>query len=339
MIPVEAIAEVKGRVELVSFCESQGIELHPYGKGLLGLCPLHPDTNPSFSVDPVKQYWCCLGACSAGGKIVGGDVIELARRLWKVGLAEALERLGGRAGTTVATLVPRNGTRPPLRVVPKPGGPPRSPARPALLAQLAAFFHQVFLGSSEAREYAASRGLVSAELLAALPMGFADGSLLERAPEGSQTYEELRGLGLIKTNEEGRHPREFLSGCLVVPLRDLSGNVVSFYGRAINRDQHLYLPGPRRGLVNAQCAATCDELILTESVFDALSFLQAGIPNAVPLYGTNGWTPDHDGLLTKYRIRRVVLALDSDEAGRKAAASLATKLRIRGIAVLDVVIA
>lgn len=335
MIPVEAIAEVKGRVELVSFAESQGIELKPHSKGLLGLCPLHPDTKPSFSVDPVKQYWCCLGACSAGGRIVGGDVIELARRLWKVSLAEALERLGGR---TVAALVPRNGTRPPLRVVPKAGGPP--PLHdPPLLAQVAAVFHQAFVSSAKAKEYAALRGLVSAELLSALPMGFCDGSLLERAPEGSETYERLRALGVIRTDEEGRHPHELLSGCLVVPLRDLSGNVVSFYGRAIDDRRtvkHLYLPGPRRGLVNAPCAATADELILTESVFDALSFLQAGIPNAVPIYGTNGYTPDHDALLSKYRIRRVVLALDTDETGRKAALALAEKLRGRGIEVLDV---
>src|SRR5437762_14319567 len=118
MIPVEAIAEVKGRVDLVSFAESQGIELRRNGKGLLGLCPLHHDTKPSFSVDPLKQYWCCLGACSAGGRVVGGDVIELARRLWKVGLSEAIERLGGR---TVATLEPRSGARPALRVVPHLG--------------------------------------------------------------------------------------------------------------------------------------------------------------------------------------------------------------------------
>ncbi len=335
MIPVEAIAEVKGRVELVSFCESQGIGLRPNGKGFLGLCPLHPDTRPSFSVDPVKQYWCCHGACSSGGKIVGGDVIELARRLWRVGLAEALQRLGGRA---VAALAPKSVARPPLRVVPKPDVP-RPPARPALLGQLATFFHQAFLGSSEAKRYAASRGLVNADLLAALPIGFSNGSLLERAPEGSQTYEELRGAGFIRTDENGRNSREHFAGCLLVPMRDLAGDVVGFYGRSITRDQHLYLPGPRRGLVNAACAATSDELIFTESVFDALSFLQAGIPNAIPLYGTNGWTPDHDALLEKHRIRRVVLALDADDAGRKAAAALAAKLRVRSITVLDVVIA
>ncbi len=341
MIPAETIADVKARHELVSFIESCSVALKRHGKGYLGLCPLHPDTKPSLSVDPAKQYWCCLGACSSPGKVAGGDVIEFARRLWSVTFREALQRLGGTVSVTLPPPAPRRSTPASSLHLVQNGmrGPrPMGPAAPPLLAQVVALYHQAFLGSAEAKEYATSRGLTNPELLAALPMGYAGGALLERAPEGSETYEALRTLGIVKTDEEGRHPRELFSGCLVVPLRDLAGNVVSLYGRSITRDQHLYLPGPRRGLVNAQCAATCDELILTESVIDALSFLQAGIPNAIPLYGTNGWTADHEALLEKHRVRRVVLSLDSDEAGQKAAASLSEKLRSRGIAVTNVVL-
>jgi DNA primase catalytic core len=344
MIPAEAIVEVKARHELVAFVESCGIPLKRSGKGYLGLCRFHEDHRPSLSVDPARQYWCCLGACSAGGKVVGGDVIEFARRLWGVGFREALERLGGTTSAPLPPPSPRRSSASSLHLVESGLRPPRPPAPPSspLLSQVVALYHQGFLASAEAKEYAASRGLTNPDLLAALPMGYANGTLLERAPEGSQTYEQLRALGVVNADEEGRHPRELLSGCLVVPLRDLSGNVVSLYGRAIDDARgvrHLYLPGPRRGLVNAQCAATCDELILTESVLDALSFLQAGIPNAVPLYGTNGWTSDHEALIEKHRIRRVVLALDSDEAGRRAAPALAGKLCARGIEVLDVVLA
>ena len=338
MIPAETIAEVKARVELVGFIEAQGIPLKRAGKGYLGLCTFHDDTRPSLSVDPTKQRWCCLGACSSGGKVVGGDVIEFARRLWGVSFREALERLGGEVRVDLPAPAPRASWRAALHLVRQGTKPlqPFRPAAPSLLSQVAAVYHQSFLGSAQAKEYAASRGLTSPELLSALPMGFSDGSLLERAPEGSETYEQLRALGVIWTDEEGRHARELLAGCLVVPLRDLAGEVVSLYGRSIEGRRHLYLPGPRRGLVNAQCASTCEELILTESVFDALSFLQAGIPNAVPLYGTNGFTPDHEALLSMHRIRRVVLALDGDEAGRRAGTALAGRLRSRGIEVLDV---
>ncbi len=350
MIPAETIAEVKARVELVGFIEAQGIELKRAGKGYLGLCAFHDDTRPSLSVDAEKQYWCCLGACSSGGKVVGGDVIEFARRLWGVSFRQALERLGGEVSVQLTPRAPRSSSRASLRLVREgmrphgssgPSRPPRA-VSPSLLAQVVAVYHQGFLASAEAKAYAAARGLTSPDLLSALPMGYADGSLLERAPEGSETLEQLRAFGVIRTDEEGRHARELFSGCLVVPLRDLAGQVVSLYGRAVDDARpvrHLYLPGPRRGLVNAQCAATCEELILTESVLDALSFLQAGIPNAVPLYGTNGFTPDHEALIEKHRIRRVVLALDSDDAGRKASAALAEKLRVRGVEALDVVLA
>lgn len=326
MIPAGAIADAKARYELLAFCQSQGITLKRAGKGYLGLCPLHPDHKPSFSVDPAKQYWCCLGACSSDGKIVGGDVVELARRLWRTGLLETLQRLGSPVTMELPKPAPRkkNGTA--LRLV-------RSvrPSSPVLLAQVVSLYHTRFTASAEAKAYAAERGLTNSELLAALPMGFADSALLETVPEGSETEAALKALGVLTASG-----RELLSRCLVIPLRDFSGNVVNLYGRAIDRDQHLYLPGPRCGLVNAQGAATADEVIFTESVIDALSFLQAGIPNAVPLYGKNGWTPHHDALLEKHRIRRVVLALDNDEAGGKASAALAVKLRARGLSVEEV---
>ncbi len=336
MIPAETIADVKARQELVSFIESAGVPLKRHGTDYMGLCPFHDDRRPSLSVSPSKQYWCCLGACSSPGKIAGGDVIEFARRLWNVSFREALARLGGTTSVTLPPPAPRTSA---LRVVNgRPRPRPYVASESALLSQVSGLYHQSFLSSAEARAYAVSRGLASSELLSALPMGFSDGSLLERAPEGSQTYEGLRALGVVKTDEDGRNPRELFSGCLVVPLRDLSGNVVSFYGRRIEGDGHFYLPGPRRGLVNAASAATADEIILTESVFDALSFLQAGIPNAIPLYGTNGFTPDHETLLEKHRIRRVVLALDADEAGQKAATALMEKLGARGIDVRNVLL-
>jgi DNA primase catalytic core len=333
MIPAETIVDVKSRHELVSFIESAGVSLKRHGTDYLGLCPFHDDRRPSLSVSPSKQYWCCLGACSSPGKVVGGDVIEFARHLWNVSFREALVRLGGTTSVTLPPPAPRSSSS--LRVI---SGRPRQlrppvVSEPALLNQVVALYHQSFLSSAEAREYAVSRGLTSPELLAALPMGFSDGSLLERAPEGSETFVALQALGLITPNG-----RELPSRCLVVPLRDLAGNVVSLYGRKIEGDGHFYLPGPRRGLVNAACAATAEEIILAESVLDALSFLQAGIPNAIPLFGTNGYTADHDALLEKHRIRRVLLALDADEAGQKSAAALSEKLRSRGIDVRNVVL-
>ena len=218
-----------------------------------------------------------------------------------------------------------------------PSGAGRGPGD--VLSRVVAVYHQSFLLSEKARDYAAARGLTKPEVLAALPIGYADGSLLETAPEGSEAWEALRSLGVLTASGRraslrlprrpaarplghGRQP-------LRPPRRDRTPSPTA---------RHFFLPGPRRGLVNAACAATTDELILTESVIDALSFLEAGLPNAVPLYGTSGWTPDHDALLERHCIRHVILALDADEAGRKAAEALSRTLTSRGLHVTDVVL-
>ncbi len=320
VIPAERIAEVRERHELVAFIEAAGVKLRRRGRDLIGLCPFHDDHSPSLSVSPSKQYWCCLGACSVGDKRAGGDVIEFARRLWRVGFPEAIARLEGETSSSA----PRQ--RPKLRVVKSRTADAATP-RIDLLAQVVSFYHQTLVSSAAAKAYLASRGITNPDLIAALPIGYADGSLLERAPEGSETYTRLMTLGVLTSTG-----RELMVGCIVVPLRDRTGNVVGLYGRATERDQHLYLPGPRRGLVNTQAAATSDELIITESVIDALSFLEAGIPNVLPIYGVSGWTADHNELLDGQRIRRVTLALDSDDAGERAAAAIAEKLASRGIA-------
>lgn len=202
---------------------------------------------------------------------------------------------------------------------------------PALLERLIGYYVQNLARSQEAQKYLQSRKIVRPELLTALQVGFSDGSLTETMSEGSAVRKELTAAGLITA------AGEFFFRCVVLPLRDLAGVIVGMYGRAVDGDRHLYLPGPRRGLINAACAATADEIIITESVIDAMSFLEAGIPNAIPIYGVNGWTVDHDELIEKHRVRRVVLALDSDEAGQKASAALSEKLLARAIDITNIV--
>ena len=86
-------------------------------------------------------------------------------------------------------------------------------------------------------------------------------------------------------------------------------------------------------MLNAQAARASDTIVFTESVLDALSFLHAGIPSAIPLYGTNGLTTDHWDLLTREHVRTVVLALDQDAPGQAATAALSARFLAAGLAV------
>jgi uncharacterized membrane protein len=85
--------------------------------------------------------------------------------------------------------------------------------------------------------------------------------------------------------------------------------------------------------LNFQAARLSPEVVLTESILDALSFHQVGISIAIPIYGVNGFTPDHLDLLKREGVKRVILALDNDDAGRKGTEALKGKLEAVGITV------
>jgi DNA primase len=129
----------------------------------------------------------------------------------------------------------------------------------------------------------------------------------------------LKALGVL--NEKGN---ERFYGRVVVPIFDNAGEVCGLYGRRLDDEQprHLYLPGAHRGVWNGAAFKVHQSVLLTESIFDAMSLWQAGFKNAVALYGKEGWTPDHEKLLQESGVREITLCLDNDEAGHKATAQL-----------------
>jgi DNA primase len=203
-------------------------------------------------------------------------------------------------------------------------------AAPAsLLERVVVHYHRTFCTHAGAQAYLARRGLTSADLVKTFQIGYADGSLLKRLPRTGDLRNQLRALGVITA--EGR---ELLGGCVVVPIPDpRTGAWTTLYGRGVRTARHCYLPGPLRGVLNFQAARSSDTIILTEAVLDALSFAHAGIATAIPIYGTQGCTTDHLDLLTRARVRTVILALDNDDAGRTATTALTEKLTAAGIAV------
>jgi hypothetical protein len=109
------------------------------------------------------------------------------------------------------------------------------------------------------------------------------------------------------------------------------------YGRKITPNlregtpNHLYLPGEHRGVWNEEALIASKEIILCESLIDALTFWVAGFRNVTASYGVNGFTRDHKAAFEKHGIERVYIAYDRDEAGDKAATKLASELIETGI--------
>lgn len=184
-------------------------------------------------------------------------------------------------------------------------------------------YHARLLETGAAQDYLRSRGITAAEFVTAFRVGYADGTLAAKLPaEGRRA---LRRVGVLTGSG-----RELLRGCVLFPLVAAgganSGHLVGLYGRSIEGPRHLYLPGERHGVFNPQGARTAEEVIITESVIDAAALWSAGLRNVIPVYGVTGLTEEIMAHLVECRVKRVVLLLDADDAGRAAALDMAQRL-------------
>ena len=67
-IPEDKLLEIREAASIEEVV-GQYVKLERRGKNLLGLCPFHADTKPSFTVSPDKGIFSCFG-CGAGGNVL-----------------------------------------------------------------------------------------------------------------------------------------------------------------------------------------------------------------------------------------------------------------------------
>jgi DNA primase len=314
----EAIEEVRRRCDLVQVVEGRGVALQRKGKNYVGLCPFHEDREPSLVVNPEKQLWNCFGACSGNGGKSGGDVFAFVAKKDGVTFLEAMKRLGYEEPEHPGSRAPRR--------APAPASHVSAAGRRHLLASVVGHYHRVFRERPEGQAYLKSRGLDDPDMLQAFEVGYIDGSLLKTFDAGGEIARALLDAGLLTASG-----RELFLGCVVFPLRLPEEGIVGLYGRHVQRDQHLYLPGPRRGVFHWQALKGGEHVVLTESVIDALTLYQAGIRNVSCVYGVQGFTADHEDLVRRFRVKRVTLLLDGDDAGERAAGTIGDRLRKLGL--------
>ena len=201
-------------------------------------------------------------------------------------------------------------------------------SRPKLLSLVTEYYHAAFNQRKEGRDYLKKRGLVDPLLYSRFKIGYCAGNLRESMPEDDQRIADLKQLGLL--TEDGQ---EFFTNCVIFSIPDYSGQIVNLYGRRIRSGQvnHLYLPGPKQGVFNGAAIKTASQIILVESILDALALIQAGYPGAIPCYGSQGIPEDLLSLLKESPEKSIFLCFDSDQAGRKAAGKAKAQLEEIGI--------
>jgi DNA primase len=302
---------LKGKVDIVELFLEFGVKLKQKGKRYLSLCPWHEDKDPSLSVDREKGLYNCFGCGESG------DVFTLVEKMKGLSFKEALKFLKNKA---VAPTSIYTSAAPELK---KHEAAQAGIASVLTLTEITDYYHKKLYENKAALNYLETRGLKDATLYTRFKLGFADGSLLNVCSNGQKAA--LKALGIVR--DKGS---EHFFNCITFPILDEQEKTVSFYGRSIEGSSHLYLAGPHKGIFNVKAGKVYDEIILTESIIDALSLIQLGIENVHPCYGTNGFTDDHLKLLKDNLVKTIIIGFDADEAGRKAAASLQDKLIMEG---------
>jgi len=309
----EDIERLKKNISILHVCGDHGIELKKNGtRDYIGKCPFHDDEKPSFVVTPSKNLFHCMGCDS------GGSVIDLVMKLDGLTFREAVDKLMLSAGL-IQRGVPAK-QNPALSgdsdVTGKPGIPEERIQQ--LLNRAVSIYEKNFTENDQGKKYLQYRGLTDAGLFSKHQIGYCTGKLTEILPGNGGIREELRAIGILTGD------REHFAGCAVFPVHDVDGNIVTLYGRYTNDGmrRHVYLPGRNTGLWNIQVIKTYPEIILVESIIDALSAEVAGSPNVVSIQSTNGLTEADIALFEEHGVRKLILLLDGDQAGQKAAERL-----------------
>jgi DNA primase len=140
----KAIDDLKQRIPLLDYLQAHGWQSARgiNGGRLMGLCPLHPDSKPSFLADLDRNLFYCYGCAR------GGDVIRFAEIYHRVKFPEA-----------VALLRQWSGIDP-------------------LLEEAAGFYRMQLSRHREAVSYLQQRGLHEPEVIEHMRIGYAPGRRL-----------------------------------------------------------------------------------------------------------------------------------------------------------------
>jgi DNA primase len=313
-IPEDKLLEIKDAAPIEEVV-GQYVKLTQKGRTLLGLCPFHAETKPSFTVAPDKGIFHCFG-CGAGG-----NVFSFLMQHQRLTFPEAVEELARRYNIplTFKDLGPEGGRRAQKRQLMQ-----------EINKEAAAFYTANLKGSGgeKGRAYIKKRGLTP-EVVRDFQLGYA----LEEW-DGLRRHLQNRGIsldlaqevGLLMPRQQGGYYDRFRDR-IMFPILDRQARVIAFGGRIIGQGEPKYLNSPESplyskgrtlyGLPQAQEALRQTGVALVvEGYLDLLALRVHGVANVVATLGT-ALTREQVRLL-KNQVAKVVLVFDGDAAGARA---------------------
>ena len=317
-------------ISLLRLVESSGVTLTRDGKAWTGACPFHKDTRQSLFVDAEKNHWQCDGDCQTGG-----SVIEWVMKAKHVSRTHAVELL--RHDHPIAVVSGDHINRTTVRELNAPFEADNDDQ--TVLHRVVRYYHETLKQSPEAQSYLQARGINKAEAVDHFKLGFSNRTLGYRLPAknrkaGAALRGRLQRLGIVRANGH-----EHFRGSIVIPVIN-EGVIKDIYGRKLadklrpGTPLHCHLEGGSlqdKGLFNLEAVKISDEVILCQSLIDALTFWCAGHRNVTCVYGLDGFTSHHLASLQQYAVKRVLIAFVASKEGDAAAAGVAEQLTAIGI--------
>jgi len=315
---VSTTDDIKSRIDIVSYVQRFVPTLKKAGRNHKACCPFHNEKTPSFVVNPARQTWHCFGACAEGG-----DLFTFAQKLHGWDFKEALRELAAEAGVELqrqtAAQKSRSDHLEKLR---------------GMTASAAEVFQRALRRETTGRirSYLRDQRGLTDETIQSFQIGYAPDIwdfMLRALRDLGHSDDEIVEVGLAVRNDNGRVYDRFRNR-LIIPIRDERGRVVGFGGRALDaNDNAKYINSPQSavfdksrllyGLDTGRSAIRdSGTVVIVEGYMDVIQAHQAGYANVVAQMGTAMTEPQIRQVAPRYA-KRIVLALDADEAGRNAA--------------------
>ncbi|OGJ22424.1 MAG: DNA primase [Candidatus Pacebacteria bacterium RIFCSPHIGHO2_02_FULL_46_9] len=308
------IQSIKEATDIVAVVGAR-VQLQGAGAQFKGVCPFHAERSPSFFVSPILQRYKCFGCGEAG------DVFDFLQKYEGLSFQETLEELAEAAGIELeqyqASAVDQ--------------------LRNNILATLASaqqYYHYLLVEHAvgkPAREYLRSRGVTKDTIrqfsLGASTPGW-DGLIAYLHEKKKVDLKLLEQAGLAISNRGRTYDR--FRNRVIFPLTTHRGQVVGFSGRSLPGEDDRgvkYINSPETMVyhksellfgfsqLHSEIRAA-SSIIIVEGEFDVLASVQAHQNNVSAIKGS-ALTQTHVRLLRR-SVKQVILALDTDAAGRAA---------------------
>ena len=323
----EEISKIRENANIVDIIESYGIKLEKKGKdNYLCLCPFHDDHNPNMIVSEKKQIYKCFGGCSAGG-----NVFKFVEDYENVSFIESVKIVAQKSHQDFNFQIKNK------------YNDSEKYTKEYEIMDLSLKFFQNNIASNDgkkAKEYLEKRK-INENIINNFKIGlsFSQNSLKKFLESKNIDLELAYNIGLV--NKNGIEYFDVFNDRIMIPIFNQNGKLCGYTGRCYLKDEENKYVNSKETVIYKKSEILFNyynakneinklrELVIVEGNMDAIMLCTYGIKNVCALMGVNLSSYQID-FIKKQRLK-VILMLDSDNAGSSATLKVGDALLEKGI--------